>query len=157
MLVLRTTKNNSGTSASELLMKCKLRTLVSSLNVNANTKLQLKKPTLSQSRELQSFNTSDTVRYCQNNNWTRTGIILNKSDMPRSYTLLNDKNDVIRRNRHHLIKMDPKFRKIENENMDNDMKTEQKTTHETSISEPGEVDEPRENATELRETLSYTT
>ena len=34
MLALRTTKNSSGTSASELLMKQKLRTLVPSLNVN---------------------------------------------------------------------------------------------------------------------------
>ena len=87
MLALRTTKNSSGTSASEMLMKRKLQTLVPPLNVNANTKTKLMKPTLSQSRELQPFNRSDTVRYRQNNNWTRTGIILNKSDMPRSYTL----------------------------------------------------------------------
>ena len=157
ILALRTTKNSSGTSASELLMKRKLRVLVPLLNVNGNTKTKLKKPTFSQSRELQPFNTSDTVRYRQNNNWTRTGIIFNKSDMPRSYTLLNDKNNVIRRNRRHVIKMDPKFLKIENENMDNDIETEPKTKHDTSISEPGEVDEPRENATELRETSSYTT
>ena len=101
MLALRTTKNSSGTSASEMLMKRKLQTPVPPLNVNANTKTKLMKPTLSQSRELQPFNTSDTVRYRQNNNWTRTGIILNKSDMPRSYTVLNDKNNVIRRNRSH--------------------------------------------------------
>ena len=157
MLALRTTKNSSGTSASELLMKQKLQTLVPSLNVNANNKTKLKKPTLSQSREIQPFNTSDTVRYHQNNNWTRTGIILNKSDMPRSYKLLNGKNNVIRRNRRHLIKMDPKFLKIENENMDNDMETEPKTRHDTPVSEPGEVDEPRENATEPRETSTYTT
>ena len=157
MLALRTTKNSSGTSASELLMKRKLRTLVTSLNVNANTKTKLKKSTLSQSRELQPFNTSDTVRYRQNNNWARNGLILNKSDMPRSYILLNDKSNVIRRNRRHLIKMDPKFLKIENENTDNDMETEPKARHDTSVSEPGEVDEPRENATELRETSSYTT
>ena len=157
MLALHTTKNSSGTSASELLMKRKLQTLVPSLNVNANTKTKLKKPTLGQSRELQPFNTTDTVRYHQNNNWTRAGIIVNKSNMPRSYTLLNDKNNVIRRNRRHLIKMVPKFVKIENENMDNDTETEPKTTHDTSVSEPGEVDKPRENVTELRETSSYTT
>ena len=157
MLALHTTKNSSGTSASELLMKRKLQTLVPSLNVNANTKTKLKKPTLGQSRELQPFNTTDTVRYHQKNNWTRAGIIVNKSNMPRSYTLLNDKNNVIRRNRRHLIKMVPKFVKIENENMDNDTETEPKTTHDTSVSEPGEVDKPRENVTELRETSSYTT
>ena len=156
MLALRTTKNSSGTSASELLMKRKLRTLVPSLNVNANTKTKLMQPTLSQSRELQPFNTSDTFRYRQNN-WTRIGIILNKSDMPQSYTLLNDKDNVIRRSRRHLIKMDPKFLKIEKENMDNDMETEPKTRHDASVSEPGEVVEPRENAAELREASSYTT
>ena len=135
-----------------------MRTLVPSLNVNFNTKTKLKKPTLRQSRELQPFNTSDTVHYRQNNNWTRTGIILNKSDMPRSYTLLKDKNNVIRRNRRHLIKMDPKFLNIENENMDNDIETEPKTRHSMSVSKPGEVDEPREeNATKLRETSSYIT
>ena len=37
------------------------------------------------------------------------------------------------------------------------METEPKTKHGTSVSEPGEVDEPRENATELRKTSSYTT
>ena len=104
--------------------------------------MQLKKLTLSQSRELQPFNISDTVRYRQNKSWTRTGITLNKSNMPRSYTLLNVKNNVIQRNRCHLIKMDPKFLKIENENMDNDMEIEPKTRHDTSVSEPGEVDEP---------------
>ena len=156
MLALCTTKNSSGTSA-ELLMKRKLRTLVPLLNVNANTKTKLKKPTLSQSRELQAFNTSDIVRYRQNNKRTWTGIILNKSDMPRSYTLLNGKNNVIQRNRCHLIKMNPEFLKLENENMDNDMETEPKTRHDTSVSEAGDVEEPRENMTELRETSSYTT
>ena len=45
--------------------------------------------------------------------------------------------------------MDPKFFKIENENIDNDIETEPITRHSTSVSEPGEVDEPQENATEL--------
>ena len=111
MLALRTTKNTSGTF--ELLKKRKLQTLAPSLNVNVNTKTKLKKPTVSQSRELKPFNTSDTVRYQQNNNWTRTGIILNKNDVARSYTLLNDKDHVIRRNRRRLIKMDSNFVKIE--------------------------------------------
>ena len=45
--------------------------------------------------------------------------------------------------------MGPKFLKIENGNMDNDMEAERKTRHDTSISEHGEVDEPQANATEL--------
>ena len=52
--------------------------------------------------------------------------------------------------------MDPRFLKIENENMDNDMETEPQARHDTSVSEPGEVVKPRENATELREASSYT-
>ena len=40
--------------------------------------------------------------------------------------------------------------------MDNDIETESKTIHITSATEPGEVDENRENANELRETSSYT-
>ena len=53
--------------------------------------------------------------------------------------------------------MDRKFLKMENENMDNEIVTEPKTRHDKSVSEPGEVDEPRDNTTELRETSSYTT
>ena len=49
MLGLHITENRSGTSASELLMKKKLETLVLSLNVNVNTKTKLKKPTVSKS------------------------------------------------------------------------------------------------------------
>ena len=41
--------------------------------------------------------------------------------------------------------------------MDNDIETEPKARHSTSATEPKEVDEPRENATELRETSSYAT
>ena len=78
MLVLRTTRKSSGTSALELLMKRKLRTPVSSLSVIGKTKMKLNKPTVSQSRESQPLNTGDTIRYHQNNNWTQTGIILNK-------------------------------------------------------------------------------
>ena len=62
MLALHTIKNSSGTSASELLIKRKLRTLVPSLNVNVNTKTKLKKPIVSQSRELQPLNINDTAR-----------------------------------------------------------------------------------------------
>ena len=52
ILSLRTTKNSSGTSPSELLMKRKLWTLAPWLNVNVNTNMKLKKPTVSQSGEL---------------------------------------------------------------------------------------------------------
>ena len=110
MLPLRTTKNSSGKSASELLMKRKLRTLVTSLNVNINTIKKLKKATV---RELQPLNTNNMVRYRQNNNWTWTGIILNKNDLPWSYPLLNNKDNVAGRNRRHLIKMDSYFVKTE--------------------------------------------
>ena len=49
------------------------------------------------------------------------------------------------------------FVEIENDNnMDNDIETESKTIHITSATEPGEVDENRENVNELRETSSYT-
>ena len=158
MLALRTTKNSSGTSASELLMKRKLRRLARSLNVNVNTKTKLKKPIISQSRELRPLNKNGTVRYRQNNNWTRTALILNKNDMSQSYTLLKDKDYVMRRNRRHLINMDSNFVKTENDNgLDSDIETETKAIHTGSATEPGEVDKPRENATERRETLNYTT
>ena len=47
---------------------------------------------------------------------------------------------------------------MENDNdMDNDIDTKPKTRHNTSVNEPGEVEEPWENETELRATLTFTT
>ena len=46
--------------------------------------------------------------------------------------------------------MDSSFVKIENySDIDNDIETKPKTTHSTLAPEPGEVDEPPENATKL--------
>ena len=109
ILALRTTKNSSDVSPSEFLMKKKLPTLVPSLNVNVNTNIKLKKPAVSRSGELQLLNTSGTFRYCQNNNWTRTGMILNKKNMSQSYILLKDKNNVVQRSRRHLINVNSNF------------------------------------------------
>ena len=54
--------------------------------------------------------------------------------MLRSYTLLNSKDNVIQRNRCHLIKMDSNFVKIENDNdIHNDRnQTKNKTKHVSS-------------------------
>ena len=40
---------------------------------------------------------------------------------------------------------------------DSDIEIEPKTRHSTSVSEPGEVDEPREYATGVQEISRYTT
>ena len=82
ILVLRTTKSSSSTSASELLMKRKLQTLEPLLNININNKAKLEKSTVSESRELQTLIKSHTVRSCQNNNWIQTGIILKNTSIP---------------------------------------------------------------------------
>lgn len=131
MLSLQTTKSSSGISSSELLMKRKLQTLVPSPNVSINTNMKFKKPKVSQSGDFQSLKTSSTVRYCQNNNWTRNGMILNNNTMSKSYyTLLNDEDTVTGKNRSHLTKMKSNFIKIENGNdIDNDKETEPKTKH----------------------------
>ena len=58
--------------------------------------------------------------------------------MSRSHTLLIDKDNLTRRNRRHLIKMDSKFVKTENDNdMDNDTEIEPKTRHSISATKPG--------------------
>ena len=63
--------------------------------------------------------------------------------MRRLYTLLNGKDNVIRRSRRHLIKMDSNFVKTENDNdTDNNIETEPKPIHNTSATEPRVVDEP---------------
>ena len=59
--------------------------------------------------------------------------------MPRSDTLLNDKDNVMRRNRRHLLKMDSNFVETENgTDMKNDIEAEPKTRHSMSETEPEE-------------------
>ena len=59
--------------------------------------------------------------------------------MPRSDTLLNDKDNVMRRNRRHLLKMDSNFVETENgTDMENDIEAEPKTKHSMSETEPEE-------------------
>ena len=59
--------------------------------------------------------------------------------MPRSDTLLNDKDNVMRRNRRHLLKMDSNFVETENgTDMENDIEAEPKTRHSMSETEPEE-------------------
>ena len=59
--------------------------------------------------------------------------------MPRSDTLLNDKDNVMRRNRRHLLKMDSNFVETENgTDMENDIDAEPKTRHSMSETEPEE-------------------
>ena len=95
--------------------------------------MKLKKPTVSQPRELWLLNTSNMVCHHQNNNWSWTGIIFNKNNMPGCYTLLKNKGNVIRINRCHLIKMALDFVKIENDNdIDNYIETKPKTRHHVS-------------------------
>ena len=53
--------------------------------------------------------------------------------------------------------MNSNFAKIENDNdVGNDIKIKPKAWHSTSASEPGKVNKPWENATELQEKSSYT-
>ena len=91
--------------------------------------MKLKKPTVIQSRESHPLNKSGTDPYYQNNNWTQTGRIHNKNDMPRSYTLLNNKDSVIK-TKQYLVK-------IENDNdMDSDAETESKTRYSLACQQP---------------------
>lgn len=84
---------------------------------------------------------------------------MNSKQRPaRCYKLLKDKGNIIQRNRHHLIKSNWNFVKIENDsNTENYIEIEPKTRHSTLVRELGEVDEPQENVIEHRETSSYTT
>ena len=78
--------------------------------------------------------------------------------MPQSYTLLNNKDNLIQRNKCHLIKMNSNFVKNGNDNdVNNDVEIKPTTWHSTLASEPGKKDEPWENVTELQETSCYIT
>ena len=122
MLALRTTKSNIGTCDSKMQMNRKLQTLVHSLNVNVNTKTKITKLIVSQSRELQTIEQKQHGPLSPEYSCTQTGIILNKNKMHRSHTLLNNRDNVIRRNRRHLIKMVSNFVKTEND-IDNNIET----------------------------------
>ena len=74
--------------------------------------------------------------------------------------LLNNKDNVIKGNlkgTSYLEKRNSSFPKAENSNdMDNYIDIEPKIRDSTSLRKPGEIDKPREFATELREKLSCT-
>ena len=74
--------------------------------------------------------------------------------------LLNNKDNVIKGNlkgTSYLEKRNSSFPKAENSNdMDNYIDIEPKIRDSTSLRKPGEIDKPREFATELREILSCT-
>ena len=93
----------------------------------------------------------------QNKNWTWTGTILNNNEMPWCYALLNNKNNVIRRNGRHLIKTNSNFVNTENDNdMDIDVDQKQKKNIYFKPSKwAWRSGKSQENATELQEKTNY--
>lgn len=78
--------------------------------------------------------------------------------MSQSYRLLNNKDNVIRRKRRHLMKMDSNVVKIEKSNdMNNEIETKPKSRCSMWGTKSRRVDEHRWNMNELREKSSYNT
>ena len=102
LLHVRTTPLvNGGISPSAHLMKRNLQTLLPPVVLQEKVS---EKP----ARNLPVLDNGDSVRFRENNCWSRKGIIINKGVEPRSYKLLSDKNTITRRNRQHLLKTNEK-------------------------------------------------
>ena len=88
-----------------------------------------------------------TWRYRQNKNrrtWYKKGLVIAPNDSPRSYNVLNEKANLITRNRRHLIQRNEKF--IVKHDYDNIIKpsetTSQKSFEQTKTGIPSNITTP---------------
>ena len=67
----------------------------------------------SQGRKLHDIEPGTTVRVLSDdkyNKWTQKGLVTSRNDNPRSYSLINEKGNEIKRNRVHLIPTNEEFK-----------------------------------------------
>ena len=116
LLALRTTNNSTNTSPDQVLFNRKLRTTLPKMMEPRQTdsrRPNIPTPVIQRynqtAKDLKPLHRGQTIRYHHNGKWSRHGMILNTKEQIRSYQLLNDEGNVIRRNRRHLIPSKDKF------------------------------------------------
>ena len=117
LLALKTTINSTNTSPDQVLFNRKLRTTLPKMMQPIQT--DAPKPNISTqaterynraARDLKPLHQGQTVRYHHNGKWSRHGMVVNNNNgQPRSYLLVNDEGNTIRRNRRHIIPSKDEF------------------------------------------------
>ena len=144
LLALRTTKNSTNSSPDEILMNRKLRTIlprIDKTHVTEKEKIlqehkmkmnsQLKSYYDQNSRDIPPLQQGETVRYQENGRWQRLGKVIDKHHQQRSYNIVNDNGNIIRRNRQHLIPSKERFViKSDDDNDISDNSTNKQNEHD---------------------------
>ena len=116
LLNLNATPLNSGLSPAEMMFNRRIRTLLPSMRMSpvqsaAPSKTSIRERYNQGSVNLKPIPNDATVRIYskEKKDWSKKGRIVNKSAQPRSYKVLQENGNVIRRNRRHLIPSNETF------------------------------------------------
>ena len=131
MLVLNTTPNSDGHSPAYKLYQRNPRTTLPSVSTQPPCPLSPKRK-LKQSYDQHARNlptllpgTTVRVRTDKDTDWSKKGKVVEKCSEPRSYRILNQQGNVVRRNRRHLLPTKETF-KVENDDNYDDLKLSSK-------------------------------
>ena len=112
MLSLNLLPDQNGTSPAEKLFGRKLRTTLPSL-IPSTQSIATEKHTITQNlgRNLPEIAPGKTVRIRTDaqNIWDKKGIVVSQNNRPRLYDILNERGNIITRNRRHLLPTTEKF------------------------------------------------
>ena len=114
LLNLNSTPKKNGLSPMQLMFNRTVRTTLPSISVFSNCKdlplLDDRKEV--KGREIKEIKPGTTVRILSEDKqmkWNKKGLVVAKLNQPRSYNVLNQSGNTIRRNRVHLIPTEEKF------------------------------------------------
>ena len=136
LLSLNNTPNETGESPASLLFGRHPRTPIPSVIKPKTKHIPIRKDSKkrydTRSKDLAPIEPNTTVRIYsknRNGNWRQKGQILSKRSEPRSYTLQNEKGNIIRRNRSQLLPTNERY-VVENEISSNESENEEETEKE---------------------------
>ena len=137
MLVLNSSPNSSGMSPASIMYNRNPRTRLPSAIPNRKHYSKSKVDNDEYRNKIKDLthikpNTVVRIRTDREKDWKQTGKVLQKSSEPRSYLVLNEKGNIVRRNRKHLIPTNDEFRI----DIDNEVMQENQLQSTTSLVEP---------------------
>jgi hypothetical protein len=145
LLVLNTTPGNDNKSPAALLFGRQPRSTLPSLIQSAFPPPPPPKDTRAKTKERYDQHAKDLpdiqpgtvvrIRAKEDEKWNQLGKVVEKCAQPRSYRVLNDKGNVVRRNRRHLIPCKDRFQ-IRNDFDYDDLEV---TTRPSSPEPPNEI------------------
>ena len=112
LLTLNSTPLKGAESPAEIMYGRKVRTLLPSITIKTDQSIPESTPNRNEGAvELKPLTPSTSVRIYskRNKNWSKKGQVVKKQVQPRSYEVINEKGNVIRRNRRHLIPTQESF------------------------------------------------